>query len=387
MRQHHRAGEKLFVDYAGDTQPVTDPETGEIRRAQIFVAVLGASSYTYAEATWTQGTLDWLGAHVRAFSYLGGVPEILVPDNLKAGVTRPCRYDPDINPAYHEMARHYSTAIVPARVRKPRDKAKAEAGVQLVQRWILAVLRNRVFHSLAEVNTAILGLLDRLNRRPFKKLDGSRQSVFEAIERSALKPLPAGRYELADWRKARVGPDYHVELTRHYYSVPYALARQEVELRFTPTTVEVMHGGQRIASHARSYERGRHTTLAAHMPASHQKYLEWTPERITAWAAKKGAHVARMTEAIMDSRDHPVQGFRACLGLLRLERIYGAERLEAACQRALHFHSPGYKSVERILKAELDRQALPAFSGDAPALPDHDNVRGPAFFAEEATHA
>lgn len=387
MRQNHRAGEKLFVDYAGDTLGVTDPTTGEIRRAQIFVAVLGASNYTYAEATWTQGTLDWLGSHIRAFSFMGCVPEMLVPDNLKAGVTRPCRYDPDLNPAYYEMARHYGVAIVPARVRKPRDKAKAEVGVQVVQRWILATLRNRVFHSLAEVNAAIRGLLEHLNRRPFKKLDGSRQSIFETVERPALKPLPAQRYELADWRKARVGLDYHVELTRHYYSVPYTLARQEVELRFTPTTVEILHGGLRVASHARSFDRGRHTTLPEHMPKSHQKFLEWTPERITAWAAKKGGHVERMTQAIMEFRDHPVQGFRACLGLLRLEHIYGAERLDAACRRALHYQSVGYKSVERILKAELDKQPLPEAPGQAPPWVDHENVRGPAFFSQEVTHA
>lgn len=388
MRQQHRAGERLFVDYAGDTVPIIDADTGEIRRAQIFVAVLGASSYTYAEATWTQSVPDWIASHMRAFAFIGGVPTLVVPDNLKAGVKRPDRYDPDIAAAYHEMARHYGTAIVPARVRKPRDKAKVEGGVLLVKRWILAALRNQRFFSLVELNMAIRQLLDRLNRKPFKKLPGSRLSVFEELERPALKALPAQRYEVAEIRKARVhNADYHVELLGHYYSVPYTLVRQEVELRYTATTVEVLHRGKRVASHARSHERGKHTTLREHMPTGHQKYLEWTPERITSWAAKKGAYVAAMTTAIMASRDHPVQGYRACLGLLRLDRTYGAERLDAACRRALHFGTNGYKSVERILTAGLDSQPLPPRGADTPPAPAHENVRGGAYYAEEATHA
>jgi len=384
MRHVHRAGERLFVDYAGDTVPVVDGETGEVRRAQIFVAVLGASNYTYAEATWSQDVSDWVGSHVRTFAFMGGAPTLLVPDNLKSGVSRANRYEPDINPTYYEMARHYGAAIVPARARKPRDKAKVEAGVLLVQRWILAALRNRTFFSLAELNTSIRALLEGLNRKPFKKLDGSRLSVFEALEKPALKPLPSAQYELAAWRKARVNIDYHVEVTGHYYSVPYTLARQELELRFTNSTVEAIHRGRRVASHARNYERGRHTTLPEHMPPAHQKHLEWTPERIQAWAAKKGGHVAAMTQAIMASRDHPVLGFRACLGLLRLERPYGAERLEAACRRALHFGTPGYKVVERILRGGMDHLPLPAPTAETVILAAHDNVRGAAYYAEEA---
>lgn len=388
MRQHHRAGEKLFVDYAGDRLFVTDRETGQVCPVQLFVAVLGASNYTYAEAHWTQSALDWAGAHMRAFKFFGGVPALLVPDNLKAGVSRACRYEPDLNPTYYEMARHYGTAIVPARVRKPRDKAKAEAGVLLVQRWIVAVLRNRTFHSLNELNTAIRELLDRLNSRPFKKLEGSRLSLFETLEKPALLPLPERRYELATWRKARVNIDYHVELDRHYYSVPYTLARQEVELRITRTIVEVLHRSKRVASHLRSYEAGKHTTLPEHMPAAHQKFLEWTPERLSAWAAKKGEHVERMADAIMEARDHPAQGFRACLGLLRLEKVYGADRLDAACRRALYFGSVGYKVVERILKAGQDERQLPprAETTEIPSLA-HDNVRGAAYYAQEAPHA
>lgn len=386
MRQHHKAGEKLFVDYAGDTLPVTDPHTGEVRLAQIFVAVLGASSYTYAEASWSQGVPDWVSAHIRAFEFLGGVPALVIPDNLKSGVTRPCRYEPDVNPAYQEMARHYGTAIVPARVRKPRDKAKAESGVLLVERWILAVLRNRTFFSLAELNQAIRELLVRLNERAFKKLDGCRKSLFEQLDRPALKPLPAMRHEVSSWKKARVGIDYHIELEGHYYSVPFTLARQEVELRFTATTLEVFHKGRRVASHVRSRERGRHTTLPAHMPPAHEKYLAWTSERITAWAAKSGEHVAKMASAIMAHRDHPAQGYRACMGFIRLERKHGAERLDAACRRALHFGTHSFTSVDRILKQGLEAQPLPAPAASAPS-PAHANVRGADYYAQEELRA
>lgn len=388
MRQHHRAGEKLFIDYAGDRLYVTDPGTGERRPTQLFVAVLGASNYTYAEASWTQSALDWAGAHMRAFAFYGGVPVLCVPDNLKAGVIRACRYDPDLNPTYHEMARHYGTAILPARVRKPRDKAKAEAGVQLVQRWVGAVLRNQTFFSLAELNIAIRVLLDRLNRRPFKKLDGCRLSVFEALEKPALLPLPATRYDLATWQKARVNTDYHVELGGHYYSVPYGLARKQVELRFTPTVVEILHLSKRVASHPRSTERGKHSTLKEHMPIGHLKYLEWTPERLAAWAAKKGESVAAMAAAILDGYDHPAQGFKACTGLLRLEKLYGADRLEAACRRALYFGTHSYTSVNRILSGDLDALPLPPRTPTPSiALSAHENVRGGAYYAAEVSHA
>lgn len=387
MRQSHQAGEKLFVDYAGDTLPVTDPDTGEVRQAQLFVAVLGASNYTYAEATWSQGSLDWVGSHVRAFTFFGGVPAILVPDNLKSGVSRACRYEPDLNPAYHELARHYGTAVIPARVRKPRDKAKAEAGVQLVQRWIVAVLRDRVFFSLAELNAVIAELLVRLNAKPFKRLDGSRQSVFEAVDRPALRPLPPRRYEPAEWCKARVGTDYHVELARHHYSVPYQLARKEVELRYTATVMEVLFRGKRVASHARSREAGGHTTLHLHMPPSHLKFLEWTPERLAAWAAKRGEQTSRMAEAIMAGGDHPQQGLRSCVGLVRLDKLYGSERLEAACRRALCFGTVGYRGVERILAAGTDAQPLPTPQQAVAPPPAHGNVRGASYYTAEVTRA
>lgn len=385
MRQHHQAGEKLFVDYAGRTVPVINPATGEIREAQVFVAVLGASNYTYAEATWSQTIPDWVSANIRAFEFFGGVPQLVVPDNLRSGVARACRYDPDINPAFTEMARHYGTAVFPTRVRKPRDKAKVEAGVLLVERWILAALRKQQFFSLHEVNSAIKLLLIRLNQKKFKKLSGSRESVFVELDKPALLPLPAARHEVGEWKKARVGTDYHVELAGHYYSVPHALARQEVELRFNAATVEMLFHGRRVASHVRSMTSG-HTTLREHMPRSHQAYLEWTPERLTAWAAKKGEHVARMVQMLRSQRDHPAQGHRACLGLMRLEHKYGSERLNAACFRALHFGTHSYKSVERILAGGHEAQPLtiPSISTGSAT---HENVRGGAYYAQEACHA
>ena len=292
MRQTHRAGEKLFVDYAGHTVEVVDPGSGEIRTAQIFVAVLGASNYTYAEATWSQGLSDWIGSHVRAFAYFDGVPAILVPDNLRSGVSKAHRYEPDLNPTYLELANHYGVAVVPARVRKPRDKAKAETGVQLVERWILAALRHRSFFSLSALNTAIAALLERLNQRPFRKLPGSRREAFEAIDRPALRPLPLTPYVYATWKRVRVNIDYHVEVDGHYYSVPYTLVKQALDVRLTDHTVECFHHRQRIASHVRSPLKGRHTTVAEHMPKAHREFAEWTPERLVRWAEKSGPATA-----------------------------------------------------------------------------------------------
>nr|MBA3486926.1 IS21 family transposase [Lysobacter sp.] len=288
MRQEHRAGEKLFVDYAGQTVPIVDRQTGEIRRVQIFVAVLGASSYCFAEATWTQGLPDWLGSHVRVLEWLDGCPAIVVPDNLRSGVCRPHHYEPDINPGYQALADHYGMAVVPARVRKPCDKAKAEAWVLLVERWILACLRQQTFFCLDQLNREIARRLGPPNNRAFRKLPGSRRSTFEQLDQPALRPLPAQRYKFAQWKKARVGIDYHVEFDGHYYSAPYALARQAVELRVTASVLEVLHRGQRVASHVRSPRRGGHTTVTAHMPVAHQQQREWTPERLTSWAHKSG---------------------------------------------------------------------------------------------------
>ena len=281
MRQDHRAGEKLFIDYAGQTVPIIDRATGEICEAQIFVAVLGASNYTYAEATWSQSLPDWIGSHIRTFSFLGGITELVVPDNLRSGVSKAHRYEPDTNPTYQDMASHYGVAVLPARVRKPRDKAKVESGVLVVERWILAALRHRQFFSLLELNAAISELLVKLNARPFRKLPGCRREHFEQLDRPALQPLPAEPYVYAEWKKARVHIDYHVAIQGHYYSVPYALIKREVEVRITRNTIECFHRGNRVASHRRSHHKGRHTTVSAHMPESHRQAGEWSPERLT----------------------------------------------------------------------------------------------------------
>jgi transposase len=379
MRQDHRAGEKLFVDYAGQTVPIIDRATGEIREAQIFVAVLGASNYTYAEATWSQSLPDWIGSHVRCLHFLGGVPELVVPDNLRSGVSKAHRYEPDVNPTYQDMASHYGVAVLPARVRKPRDKAKAEGGVLIVERWILAVLRHRQFFSLVELNAVISELLEKLNARPFRKLPGCRREHFEQLDLPVLQPLPAEPYVYAEWKKARVHIDYHVAFEGHYYSVPYALIKKEVDLRITRNTIECFHRGNRVASHQRSHHKGRHTTVTAHMPESHRQAGEWSPERLMRWASKIGPATEKLIQTVLGSRKHPQQAYRSCLGILRLSKPYGDERLEAACRRALTLGSCRYKSIESILKHRLDEQPLEA--QQELALPDtHDNIRGPAYY-------
>ena len=382
MRQRHRAGETLFVDYAGQTMPVVDPRTGEVHDASIFIAVLGASNYIFAEATWSQSLPDWIGSHVRAFEALGGVPQVLVPDNLKAAVNRPHRYEPELNRTYVDMAQHYGVAIVPARVARPRDKAKVEVGVQVVERWILARLRNHTFFALGELNTAITDLKTGLNHRPFKKLSGSRQSLFESLDRPALRPLPANPYQYAEWKLVRVNIDYHVEVEGHYYSVPYALVKQQLEARISAHTVELFHKGKRVASHRRSPHKGRHTTVVAHMPKAHQHYAEWTPTRLIRWAENTGGACARVVETILASRPHPQHGFRACLGIMRLGTRYGDDRLEAACRRAMVIGACSYKSIESILKHDLDRQPLPQQpeTETTTTAVHHVNVRGPNYY-------
>jgi transposase len=378
MRQAHVAGEKMFVDYAGATMEVIDGLTGEIRTAQIFVATLGASSYTYAEATWTQALPNWIGSHGRAFAYFGGVPAQVVPDNLKSGVVKACLYDPEINRTYAGMAAHYDTAIVPARPRKPRDKAKVEVGVQIVERWILARLRNRRFFSLAELNQAIHELLEDLNRRVTKHLDASRRQLFEALDQPALKPLPGQAYQYAEWKQRRAGLDYHVEVAKHYYSVPHALAKQKLWARITERTVEIFHNGKRVAAHMRGSGSRRHTTVAEHMPSAHRRYANWTPDRIRRDAAANGPHTGILIDVILRAKPHPEQGFRSCIGILRLAKTHGGERLEAACERALEIGARSYSSVASILKNNLDRRA-PRQATDGPAI-DHPNIRGPKYF-------
>jgi transposase len=380
MRQVHPAGERLFVDYAGHTVEVVDADTGELRPVQIFVAVLGASNYTYAEATWTQSLPDWISSHVRTLAFLGGVPRQIVPDNLRSGVLRANWHEPGINPTYQDLAAHYGTAILPTRVRKPRDKAKVEVGVLVVERWILARLRNQRFFSLAALNAAIATLLVDLNARPMRKLGVSRRQLFEQLDQPALSPLPAESYVYAEWRIRRVSLDYHVDVDGHYYSVPHRLLREQVEARITARTVEVFHKGERVAVHVRSGARGRHTTLAEHMPQAHRRHAEWTIERIGRDAAAVGTATAALTALILESKPHPEQGFRACLGILRLVRSYGRERVEAACGRGLEIGARSYGSVQSILQHGLDRQA-PAPSARTGELPlIHPNIRGPNYY-------
>lgn len=390
MRLVHHPGEKLFVDYAGMTVALTDPSSGEITRGQVFVATLGASNYTYCEVSPSQTSPDWLSSHQRALEFFGGVPKIIVPDNLKAGVTNPSFYEPELNPAYAEFAQHYGVAVIPARVRKPRDKAKVEVGVQIVERQILAAVRDRVFFSISEANEAVWTLLETLNTKPFQKLEGSRKSVFEAFEKSALGPLPLERFVVAQWKKVRVNLDYHLEIEGHCYSVPYQHAREQVEVRYTALTLEVFSEGKRIASHARPLTpngraRGRFTTQTDHMPKAHQRHLEWSPERLIAWAHKTGESTAVMVQKILESRPHPEQGYRSCLGLLRLGKTHGPERLEAACRRAVALKAYSYPSVDSILKKKLETEPLPAQL--EPVKPHsvvnsapHRNVRGKDYY-------
>lgn len=378
MRQIHKAGEKMFVDFAGQTVPVVDSNTGEINEAQIFVAVLGASNYTYAEATWSQDLPSWISCHTHAFSFFGGAAKITVPDNLASGVTKACRYEPDINPTYHGMALHYGTVVIPARVAKPKDKAKVESGVQVVERWILARLRNRTFFYLSELNQAIAELLENLNHRPFAKLEGTRRTLFEKIDLPALLPLPITPYEFAEFKKATVNIDYHIEVCGHYYSVPHQLLKEKVEVRVTQRAVEVLFKGRRVTSHLRSYLKGGHSTRPEHMPKAHQKYLEWTPSRIINWAGKIGPETEKLVEAILAKKPHPEQGYRACLGIIRLSKAYSNERLEGASRRALEAGILSYQSLKRILKNNLDTLSLK----EQQKLPliDHDNIRGPDYY-------
>lgn len=381
LRQEHRAGEKMFVDYAGATIPIYDPQTGAVHPASVFVAVLGASSYTFAEATPGQDLRSWIGSHMRAFEFFGGVTEVVVPDNLKAAVTHPSYYEPDLNPTYRDLGEHYGVAIIPARPYRARDKAKAEVGVQVVQRWIVAALRKRKLFSLEEANQAIAELLARLNQRPFRKRAGNRATLFAQLDRPALKPLPATRYEFGKWKRARVNLDYHIEVERHYYSVPYALAHQEVEVRLTADTVEVLHCGVRVASHVRSGEAGRATTLTEHMPKAHQKHVERTPSRLIEDAQQIGPSTGQLVEAILAAKRHPEMGYRSCLGILRLAKTYPAERMEGAARRALRARAYNYRSMSSILKNQLDRLPL----SDDPAVPaatEHDNIRGADYFIQ-----
>jgi transposase len=378
MRQNHVAGDKGFVDYSGKKIAVVNPMTGEAREAEIFVAVLGASNLTYAEATWTQGLPDWIGAHVRMFRFWGAAPRLLVPDNLKSGVHKASFYDPEVNRSYGAMASHYGVGILPARPYRPKDKAKAEAGVRIAQFYILGRLRHLKFFSLAECNAAITEILVQLNGRPMRRLGVSRRELFDTVERPALRPQPEADHEFAEWALARVGIDYHVEVAGFFYSVPHALIREQVETRLTPRTVEVVHRGQRVAAHQRRYGGPRHGTLPGHMPSAHRLYAEWSPERFERQARSVGPNTEALILAVLAQRPHPEQGFRTCLGILRLFRGIDAARAEAVSARAIEIGALNYQSVASILEHRLESKTAPRSADGAPIL--HANIRGSRYY-------
>lgn len=384
MRQVHRAGEKAFVDFSGKRPHFVDLKSGEVITVELFVAALGASCYTYAEGVLTQKLPDWTSAHVRMFEYFEGVPELLVPDQLRSAVSRPCRYEPVVNRSYQELARHYGAVVLPARPGKAKDKAKVELMVQVAQRWILARLRNRTFFSLEELNAAIAVLLEDLNARKMRKLGKSRREQWEELDRPALKALPVYRYELAEWKTCRVNIDYHIEVAKHIYSVPSPLLGQEVEARVTSAVIEVYSHGKRLLSHPRRYD-GRPSTLPEHMPSSHRAHAEWTPSRLIHWGEKIGPAAGRVVAGILESKPHPEQGYRACLGLIRLGKSYGEDRLEAACARAEHLRSYSYSTVKNILSSSQDRLPLEKDAPVREATPNHDNIRGGSYYAANTT--
>jgi len=380
MRQVHRAGEKLFVDFSGTRPHLIDPQTGEEIAVELFVSVLGASGLIYAEATRGQDLASWVSAHVRMLDYFQGSAAVWVPDNLKSGVTSAHRYEPEINRTYLDLAQHYGAVVIPARVARPTDKPKVEVSIQIAQRWVLAALRHQTFFTLADLNAAIRVRLDAINDRPMKIVGVSRRTLFEQIDRPALRPLPATRYELAEWKGCRVNIDYHVEVDHNFYSVPYQLVHEYVESRFTASTVEVFFKGRRVAAHARLTGRGRYATRPEHMPHAHRAHAEWTPSRLIAWAEQTGPATGRLVAGMLERRPHPEQGYRACLGLMRLGREHGTDRLEVACARAERLRSYRFRTVEHILQHQQDRLPL----DEPPARPAlaHENLRGATYYEE-----
>ncbi len=384
MRQDHKAGHKAFSDFAGTTLPIVDAETGEVRFAHLFVCTLGASSYTYARLFWNESSESWCNGHAMAFAFFQGCPEIVVPDNPKPVITKACPYEPDVNPSFAQMASHFDVAVIPARVRRPKDKAAVESAVGVTTRMILAVLRNRTFFELAEANTAVQLLLTKLNSRPFKKMPGSRLSRFEEIDRPALKPLPAAKYEFMRIQKASVHiADYHVEFEKCWYSVPFHYRGRDVEVRSSEHTVEIFLRGKRIASHARHISPGQRTTVKEHRPKHHQDYGEWPPERLVQWAAQIGPEAKALVERILTKQEHPEQGYRTCFGILRQSKIVGNQRLNAAAGRALAINACSLKSIKSILNFHLEDRPLPEQPRHLKII--HENIRGSASFATPTT--
>ena len=379
MRQEHRGSEKVFLDYS-DGLSIVNRFTGELTLTQLFLAVWGASNYTYGEAYLSQTLPEWISAHGKAIEYFGCVPHILVPDNLKSAVSKASYYEPEINPTYADMAEHYGCVVIPARPVHPRDKAKAEVGVLIAQRWILAVLRHRTFFSLAEMNTAIWQCLERLNTRPMRRLKQSRRELFETLDRPNALPLPQQSYEYAEWYKAKVNVDYHIEIDSHFYSISYKLLHERLDVRLTATTLEAFYKGERVAAHARSYVKGKHTTLSEHMPPAHRAYAEWSPARFIQWAGKIGEATSKLIENILSNHTYPEQGYRTCLGIIHLERHFKAERVEAAAERALKFNACSYRSMKAILTTGLDQQKNTTEPNTQLSLPIHENIRGKEYY-------
>lgn len=383
MRQEHRAGEKLFVDYAGATIPIVERGTGRVGQAQVFVGVLGASSYTYVEATWSQQLPDWLTSHKRAIEFFGGVPQIIVPDNLRSGITKPDRYESEINRSYQELAEHYGTCVIPARVRKPKDKAKAEAGVLLASRWIIAALRNKTFYSLEDLNDAIAVILEKLNNKQMRHFKKSRQELFESLDKPALGRLPEVPFQYSEWKKATVNIDHHIVYEDHFYSCPYQLIKHPVDIRATNTTIEIFHRSERVASHRRSHKKGGYSTELSHRPLSHREHLKWTPERIINWGKSKGQNTGLFIEHLITIKAHPEQGYRSALGVIRLSDKYGAERLNQACGNALAIGTISYQTVKNMLKNGMDKVPLPTKKQDFKQQEffiSNENVRGKNYY-------
>lgn len=380
MRQVHQYGEKLFIDYCGPTIPLVNPDTGELRGAQVFVAVMGGSNYTFAEATLSQKLEDWIMSHARAFTFFGAVPDIIVPDNLRSGTSRACKYDPDLNPSYQQLAAHYNVAIIPARPLKPKDKAKAENGVLIVERWIMAVLRHEVFYTLTQLNQRISELLRRLNTKPFQKLPGDRTSQFLTHELPAMRPLPLLDYEYTFIKKVKVNIDYHIDMHKHYYSVPYGLLKKQIEAHVSDKLVKLYYRNQLVAQHIRSDRIGGYSTKIEHMPKAHQEYAQWNPERLKQWANKLGAYVLQWVEYQLASKAHPQQSYKVCLGLLNLNKIYPKKRLNNACQRALDTGGFRLQNIKVILKNNLDKAVDDPDQDDLLAEIKHENVRGQDYY-------
>jgi transposase len=380
MRQTHVYGEKLFIDYCGPTIPIVNPDTGEVTTAQVFVAVMGGSNYTFAEATWSQKLKDWVMSHARAFEFFNALPEILVPDNLRSGTTKACKFDPDLNPTYQQMAAHYNVAIIPARPLRPKDKSKAENGVLIVERWIMAVLRHETFYTLVQLNQRIKELLIRLNTKPFQKLPGDRTSHFNTYELPAMRALPVQAYQYTFIKKVKVNIDYHVEIEKHYYSVPYGLLKKQIEAHVSEYTVSLYYQNQQVATHLKSERVGGHTTRVEHMPKAHQDYAKWNPERLKGWASNLGVFVLQWVEYQLNSKKHPQQSYRVCLGALNLSKQYNKERLNAACQRALDTGGYRLSNLKIILKNNLDVAEQTSQQPDLLAGLEHDNVRGQDYY-------